>query len=151
MAPRSPWVTSAAGFTSSGLKAFSRRQERPRIVAEDSLHALAPQPERVRGVVHGPDMDHGAAVAQRARQGRDGNRDAVPARRDAERLKERGSDAAPQERRKHQTDDIGRARTEREAGAAKRARRGGIEARDDDALRDAVPAYGDPQALGRRG
>src|SRR5678816_3541784 len=52
-----------AGSLSCDLGTRSRRQDRPRIVAEDSLHALAPQPERVRGVVDRPDMDHRAAVS----------------------------------------------------------------------------------------
>ena len=71
-------------------------------------------------------MDHSAAFAQRARQGRNGHRNAAPARRDAKRLeeRERGVVEAAQEAA---DGHIGRARTKRKAGAAKRARRGGIE------------------------
>jgi len=52
---------------------------------------------------------------------------------------------------KQQTGGIGGACTERKAGAAKRTRRGGIESRDDDAMRDAVTTNGDAQELGPRG
>src|SRR5664279_6007650 len=123
-------------YTSSG--ALARRQDRGRIVADDSLYALAPQPQRVSGVVDGPDMDHGTAAAHGARQRGDGHRDAVPERRDAQRLKGLRADAPSHQCRQQQPGDIGRARTEGKAGAAQRARRVGVEAGDDDALRDAV-------------
>jgi len=64
--------------------------------------------------------------------------------------KELRTDALSQERRKHQTGDIGRACTEREAGAAKRGRRGGIESGDDDPVRDGVSANGDPHGRSQR-
>ncbi len=93
-------------------------------------------------------MDHRAAGAQCAHQGRHRHRQAAPALRDAQRLHVARPRAQAQQRRGHQRHDVRAACAQRKAGAAQRPRRARIEAGDDDARRQRMALHGAAQRLG---
>ena len=128
----------ACRAVSSDPRALSRRQHRSGIIADDSLDALAPQPQRAGRIINRPDMDGGPAPPQRTDQRTDGHRNAVPARWYAQRLEGLRTDASSKDRWQHQVRDIPRARAERESLAAQRLGRTAVGRRNDDAIGNGV-------------